>query len=389
MIDPILIDRTVSAFRRVHGRAPDVVSFAPGRVNLIGEHTDYNDGFALPCALSVGTLVALGVRSDNWIKANALDLGNASASFQIGSDIPRQDNGDWENHLRGIVAGMPRFGLPISGANIVVSGNIPQGSGLSSSASLGVALALGLSALSGEASPDRLALAKVAQWAEHEFVGCACGLMDQLASVFGEQDHALLLDCRSLEVRPVPFPTDAAIMIVHSGVTRGLVDSAYNDRRLQCAHAASHYHVPTLRDLALRTLQAERGQLDDTVFRRARHVVTENARALAAVQAMREADLESLGRAMFASHVSLRDDFNVSLPAIDTLVECLTETIGTNGGARMTGGGFGGCVVAVLPQSLVSTVQAALSEHWCQHGIEPRMALVATPAPGAHLLSAS
>ncbi|WP_219893247.1 galactokinase [Aquisediminimonas profunda] len=386
-IDPILIERTVSAFRRVHGRVPDLVSFAPGRVNLIGEHTDYNDGLAMPCALAVGTLVALGLRSDKRIEANALDLGNASASFGLGSYIPRQENGDWENHLRGIVAGMPRFDLPISGANIVLSGNIPQGSGLSSSASLGVALALGLSALSGEASPDRLALARVAQWSEHEFVGCACGLMDQLASVFGEQDQALLLDCRTLAVRHVPFPADATIMIVHSGVTRGLVDSAYNERRLQCAHAAKHYHLGALRDLDLDALRAGRGELDETVFRRARHVVTENARVLEAAQAMRESDLVSLGRAMFASHVSLRDDFEVSLPAIDTLVECLTEAIGINGGARMTGGGFGGCVVAVLPQNRVSTVQEALSAHWRQHGMEQQMVMVATPATGAHLVS--
>lgn len=387
-IDPNLLERTVSGFRSVHGREPDVVSFAPGRVNLIGEHTDYNDGFALPCALSVGTLVALGRRSDKRINANALDLGNASASFELGRDISRHDNGDWENHLRGIVAGMPRFGLPISGANIVLSGNIPQGSGLSSSASLAVALALGLSALSGEASPDRLALAKIAQWSEHEFVGCACGLMDQLASVFGEQNHALLLDCRSLDVSPIPFPTDAVIMIVHSGVTRGLVDSAYNDRRLQCSDAASHYHVPALRDLTLPALEVGRGELDETTFRRARHVVSENARTLAAVQAMRESDLVHLGREMLASHVSLRDDFEVSHPEIDALVECITGVIGSYGGARMTGGGFGGCVVAVLPHKRVSAVQEALSVHWRRRGTEPQLVLVAKPAIGAHLLSA-
>lgn len=388
MIDLILIERTVFAYREAHGQAPDVLAFAPGRVNLIGEHTDYNDGFALPCALSVGTLVALGARSDNRIEAHALDLGNATAGFDLGREIPRQENGDWENHLRGIVAGMPRFGLAVSGANLVLSGNIPQGSGLSSSASLGVALALGLSAIAGDTGPDRLALARAAQWSEHEYVGCACGLMDQLASVFGEQGHALLLDCRSLEVRGVPFPADAAIMIVHSGVTRGLVDSAYNERRMQCARATSHYRVPALRDLDPQMLETNRDGLDETAFRRARHVVTENARTLAAVQAMSRADLASLGQAMHASHVSLRDDFEVSLPEIDALVECLSEAIGIEGGARMTGGGFGGCVVAVLPRSRTSTIRAALSAHWSRQGMEPQLTLVATPAAGAHLVSA-
>ncbi len=212
--------------------------------------------------------------------------------------------------------------------------------------------------------------------------------MDQLASVFGEQNHALLLDCRSLDVSPIPFPTDAVIMIVHSGVTRGLVDSAYNDRRLQCSDAASHYHVPALRDLTLPALEVGRGELDETTFRRARHVVSENARTLAAVQAMRESDLVHLGREMLASHVSLRDDFEVSHPEIDALVECITGVIGSYGGARMTGGGFGGCVVAVLPHKRVSAVQEALSVHWRRRGTEPQLVLVAKPAIGAHLLSA-
>lgn len=380
-----LAQRAIQAFRETFRREPEVVAFAPGRVNLIGEHTDYNDGFALPCALAFGTVVALAMREDACISARAINLGGESGLFPLGGAIPVLETGHWQNHLRGIAAGLPHFGLPVCGADLLISGDIPQGTGLSSSASLGVALALGLAALAGEPAPDRRTLARVAQWSEHNYVGCACGLLDQIASAFCQEDRALLLDCRSLETLPVGFPGEAAILIVHSGVTRGLVDSAYNERRAQCAAAAAHYHVAALRDLDRAQLEARRANLDETSYRRARHVVTENARTEQAVVAMESGDVARLGVAMRASHASLRDDFEVSVAPVDALVDFLNGAIGDQGGARMTGGGFGGCVVAVLPQTMVTDVKQALEIFWSRNGMRRQLSMVVRPSGGASL----
>ena len=382
-----LVDRTVAAFRQSFGGDPLVVAFAPGRVNLIGDHTDYNDGFALPCALQVGTVVAIAPLDDDSVIARAIDLDGAADSFRIDIPIPLLSAGQWQNHVRGIAAGVAQFGLPLRGARLVISGDIPQGNGLSSSASLGVALALGLAALGGELAPDRQTLARIAQWAEHNYVGCACGIMDQIASAYGQPDCAVLLDCRNLEVQPVAFPGDAAIMVVPSGVARGLVDSAYNERRAQCTLAAEHYGVSALRDLDVKMLEAARHGCDEIVYRRARHVVTENARTLQAANAIEHGDLFTLGNAMRASHASLKADFEVSVPAVDALVDCLNDVIGSEGGARMTGGGFGGCVVAVVPKTRMTVINRALSGHWERTGIPPQQVLLARPSPGATLIA--
>lgn len=382
-----LVDRTVAAFRQSFGGDPLVVAFAPGRVNLIGDHTDYNDGFALPCALQVGTVVAIAPLDDDSVIARAIDLDGAADSFRIDQPIPLLSAGQWQNHVRGIAAGVAQFGLPLRGARLVISGDIPQGNGLSSSASLGVALALGLAALGGELAPDRQTLARIAQWAEHNYVGCACGIMDQIASAYGQPDCAVLLDCRNLEVQPVAFPGDAAIMVVPSGVARGLVDSAYNERRAQCTLAAEHYGVSALRDLDVEMLEAARHGCDEIVYRRARHVVTENARTLQAANAIEHGDLFTLGDAMRASHASLKADFEVSVPAVDALVDCLNDVIGSEGGARMTGGGFGGCVVAVVPKTRMTVINRALSGHWERTGIPPQQVLLARPSPGATLIA--
>lgn len=384
-----LIERTAAVFCKAFGHEPMLLAFAPGRVNLIGDHTDYNDGFALPCALQYGTAVAVAPLDEPRIVAMAADMGDAIDEFATDLPIARLTEGQWQNHVRGIVAGLAQFGFPVRGARIVISGDIKQGNGLSSSASLGIALALGLSALPAQGpqtTQDRLMLARIAQWAEHEYVGSACGLMDQIASAFGQPGNAMLLDCRSLAIEPVAFPADAAILIVPSGVVRGLVGSAYNDRRAQCARAAAHFGVLALRDLDMGSLQAKRAGCDDVIYRRARHVVTENARTLAAVKAMASGDLIALGAAMRASHSSLRDDFAVSVPAVDALVAWLNQAIGAEGGARMTGGGFGGCVVAVLAADRVDAVHQALAAYWRQAGMEPQTALLAQPSAGAALI---
>jgi len=362
-IDPALIDRVRTGFITHYGREPELLAHAPGRVNLIGEHTDYNDGFVLPCAIPFGTVVALGTRSDDRIAAVALDLDEATDSFEFGTTPDKLTEGHWANHLRGVVSALPHFGLPVAGADIAIAGNVPQGAGLSSSASLGVALGLGLATMGGDETPSRVALAQAAQWSEHHYVGCACGIMDQLASACSSDGGALLIDCRSNVGEAVPVPDDAAIVIVHSGVVRGLVDSAYNQRRAQCEAAARHYGVAALRDLDIAALDAGRSGLDETSYRRARHVISENARTLEAADALRTGDLHRLGELMRASHASLRNDFEVTVPQVDALADAMNAHAGGRGGARMTGGGFGGCVLAAMDASAAPQVESEL-RHW-------------------------
>ena len=375
-----------AAFARLFGTPAAITAYAPGRVNLIGEHTDYNDGYVLPCAIPFGTAVAMNARTDGIVEAVALDLGGERDHFAVGDPSPHPAPGHWSNHVRGIAAALHEQGHALPGATIVISGDVPQGAGLSSSASLGVALARGWLALAGHAAPDPLAVARAAQWAENHVVGCQCGIMDQLASVAGQADHALLIDCRDASVAAVPLPEDAVIMIVHSGITRGLVDSAYNDRRAECARAAAACGAASLRAVDLAMLEHARGTLDPVAFARARHVITENARTLAAAAALRAGDLAQFGALMRASHASMRDDFAITTPGIDTLAALMNTAIGDAGGARMTGGGFGGCLVALLARERLPVLEAALAAHWAAAGQPSPLQIVVRPAAGARLL---
>ncbi len=362
-----------AVFQSSFGCEPDFYVRAPGRVNLIGEHTDYNDGFVLPCAIDYETVVALQRRDDDKVVVVAADYANQKDEFSLSQPIEAHADQLWSNYIRGVVKYLLEKGLSLKGLNMVVSGNVPQGAGLSSSASLEVAI--------GQAFNDAYqlgltpaAIALNGQEAENKFVGCNCGIMDQMISASGEKDHALLLDCRSLDTRLVKMPEDLAILIVHSNVKRGLVDSEYNTRREQCETAARHFGVKALRDVTLEQLQeaAEQGKLEPVVYQRARHVITENERTLAAADALETGDLEKMGVLMAESHISMRDDFAITVPAIDTLVEILQQHIGNDGGARMTGGGFGGCVVALLRPAQVDAVIAAVeAEYPAKTGLKP------------------
>ncbi|RZL40237.1 MAG: galactokinase [Rubrivivax sp.] len=375
-------ERANEAFRAAFALEPTLHVQAPGRVNLIGEHTDYNDGFVLPCAIDFGTVIAARARDDDEVQIVAADFGGAIDRFRLGADITPRDDAHWANYARGMVRMLRDTGLPLSGADLAVAGNVPQGAGLSSSASFEVAIGQAFKSLQG-LSLDPTQLALLAQRAENEFVGCNCGIMDQLISARGEPGHALLIDCRSLTTRAVPLPADLAVMIVHSRVQRGLVDSEYNTRRSQCEAAARHYGVPALRDIDLAGLQAGAAGLDETSYRRARHVVTENARTLAAAYALAAGDLEALGRLMAESHASMRDDFEITVPAIDRLVEILQAAIGSEGGARMTGGGFGGCVVALMPAAQVGAARAAVEAGYRAPGGEAATVWVCRASQGA------
>jgi galactokinase len=280
-------------------------------------------------------------------------------------------------------------GLDILGVDMAILGDMPQGAGLSSSAALENASGLALAALAGQPDIDRTRLAQIGQQTEHQFAGCKCGIMDQLVSARAEEGAALLIDCRSLQTTAVPIPDDVAILIVHSGVTRGLVDGEYNARREQCEAAARYYGVRALRDLDVLPdpSTGSGGALDPVAWKRARHVVSENARTLMAAEALRAGDLARLGELMAESHASMRDDFQITVPAIDKLVDTLTSAIGEQGGARMTGGGFGGAVVAVLAKDRLDEALAAVARDYRQPDGRPAEIMVEQAAIGASIIT--
>jgi len=363
-----LTARVASVFESTFGEPAPLMVQAPGRVNLIGEHTDYNDGLVLPCAIDYRTVIAARLRDDKVVHVVAADYDNAADEFRLDAPIERLDQPMWANYVRGMVQDLLAYadkqGFPMQGMDMVIAGDVPQGAGLSSSASLMVAIGTLFAALPGFDKLTPIDIALAAQRAENEFVGTKCGNMDQISSACGKQDHALMIDCRSLEVKPVPIPEGAAIMIFHSHVERGLVDSEYNTRREQCEAAARHFGVPALRDIDMTVLEQRGAELDPMTLRRARHVVTENDRVLAASEALAAGDLARMGELMAASHASMRDDFEITVPLIDQLVDIVKGAIGNRGGVRMTGGGFGGCVVALVPQDLVEAAETAVERDY-------------------------
>ncbi len=380
--------RAASVFQAAFGQAHSIGVQAPGRVNLIGEHTDYNDGLVLPCAIDYRTVIVARPRDDRRVRVVAADYDGAIDEYALDAPIERLEAPMWANYVRGVVRELVGRGLPVQGMDVAVAGDVPQGAGLSSSASLSVAVCRLFATLPRFDSLRPIDMALIAQRAENDFVGCKCGNMDQISSACGVQGHVLMIDCRSLEVQPVPIPPDAAIMIFNSHVTRGLVDSAYNTRRQQCEEAARHFGLPALRDLDLATLEARGAELDPVVRRRARHVVTENARVLAAAQALAAGDLARLGELMGASHASMRDDFEITVPAIDELVGIVKTAIGSAGGVRMTGGGFGGCVVAVVPRGLVEAARAAVERSYTAPNGSRATVYVCRAAAGAGVIAA-
>ena len=358
-----LIDNVKNAFKATLGYAPTHIVQAPGRVNLIGEHTDYNDGFVLPCAINYQTVVAAAKRDDNIVRVISVDYGNAQDEFDLTQEIAFQHDKMWANYIRGVVKCLLARGFQFTGADIAVSGNVPQGAGLSSSAALEVVIGQTFKVLFNlEISQAEIALN--GQQAENEFVGCNCGIMDQMISAEGSQQHAMLLDCRSLETTSVSMPEELAVVIINSNKKRGLVDSEYNTRREQCEAVAAIFGVKALRDVTLEQFNQKSHELDPLLRKRARHVITENYRTLDAAQALSQHDMQRMGRLMAESHASMRDDFEITVSEIDTLVAMVKEVIGERGGVRMTGGGFGGCVVALVPHDLVASVQAVVEANY-------------------------
>jgi galactokinase len=382
----MMIEAVRRLFASMFEGVPDLVACAPGRVNLIGEHTDYNDGFVLPCTIGRKTYVAARARRDGQVNLVAGDLANARTGFSLEGPILPDDAAPWSNYIRGMASLLRDNGVRTTGADLAIVGDMPQGAGLSSSAALEIASGLAFAALAGRADIDRTMLAKLGQTCEHQFAGCQCGIMDQLVIARAEEGAALLIDCRSLELRTARVPDDVAVMIVHSGIERGLVDGAYNERRRQCEEAAAYFGFSRLRDVTGDDL-ATATALDPVTRRRARHVITENARTLNAADALSRADLETLGALMAQSHISMRDDFEITLPAIDGLVAHLQSAIGKQGGARMTGGGFGGAVVALMPQNRVDLVRETILKAYKTPSNDPPLILVERPGSAAHIIA--
>ncbi|AIW17962.1 galactokinase [Vibrio coralliilyticus] len=352
-----------ASFKQVLNYQPSHIIQAPGRVNLIGEHTDYNDGFVLPCAINYQTVVAAAKRDDSRVRVIAVDYDNQVDEFDLTEEITFQQDKMWANYIRGVVKFLLQRGYDIQGADLAVSGNVPQGAGLSSSAALEVVIGQTFKVLYNlEMTQAEVALN--GQQAENEFVGCNCGIMDQMISAEAMENHAMLLDCRSLETQPVSMPEDVAVMIINSNKQRGLVGSEYNTRREQCETAAQRFSVKALRDVTIEQFNEQSDMLDDVVAKRARHVITENDRTLEAADALRANDLKRMGELMAQSHASMRDDFEITVFEVDTLVEIVKSVIGEQGGVRMTGGGFGGCIVALVPPALVDKVTEAVESQY-------------------------
>ncbi len=339
-----LADAVKQRFQAEFGERPAFIVRAPGRVNLIGEHTDYNDGFVFPLAIDRAAYIALRPRTDNRVLAISIDMAE-QRDFAL-DDLPPAHEARWSDYLVGVAWALGERGHNLRGWEGVVAGDVPIGSGLSSSAALELATARAFHCVSGfDWAPAQMAL--TCQRAENEWLGVNCGIMDQMISAAGVADRALLIDCRSLETQSAPLPPATAIVILDTNTRRGLVDSKYNERRAQCEAAARHFGAPALRDVDAATFARRAHELDALSRKRARHVITENERTLAARDAMNAGDARALGQLMVASHISLRDDFEVSSPALDAIVDSANAE-DTCYGARMTGAGFGGCAVALV-----------------------------------------
>ncbi|HYG73124.1 MAG TPA: galactokinase [Actinomycetota bacterium] len=367
------VSDVAAAFRERAGRSPDGIWRAPGRVNLIGEHTDYNDGYVLPFAIDRDTLVAAARRADDVVSCSSVGLGDAPdvTLDELSPDAPR----GWWSYVHGVIAGLAASFGGTSGFDLLIASDVPVGAGLSSSAALECATALAVATLA-DAPAEPLELARIARYAEETYAGVPCGIMDQIASLFGERDRALFLDTRSLTLEPTPvLPAPHVSVVIDTGVKHALADGGYAERRRACEAAAAALGVAALRDVTFEDLDAAPA-LDPTLRARARHVVSENERVLAASEALRERDAERLGGLMLASHESLRADFEVSSDELDVAVASAIE--GGAIGARMTGGGFGGSAIAIVTEEDAGILEAVVGERFRVEGMaEPRVLRVA------------
>lgn len=375
--------RLIEIFTGLFHASPTCLVRAPGRVNLIGEHTDYNDGFVLPMAIDRAIWIALRPRSDRLVRVHSLDYAE---TLEFALDDVQKGSG-WAEYIKGVAYILQAEGYTLRGWEGTLGGDVPKGAGLSSSAALELAAARAFACASDfDWQPARMA--RIGQLAENCWVGVQCGIMDQMASAASQEGHALFLDCRTLDYEHVPLPEGVAIVVLDTSTRRGLVTSAYNERRAQCEAAARFFGVQALRDVNMAEFEersTRKEGLEETAWKRARHIVSENERVLQAVQAMRQGDAARLGALFNASHASLRDDFEVSSAALDQIVEAARAQPSCYG-ARMTGAGFGGCAVALVQRDQAGAFgQAVLAAYRQKSALEARV-YVCRASAGAALV---
>jgi galactokinase len=360
-----LLEESVTNFQEVFGAQPTCVASAPGRVNLIGEHTDYNQGFVLPVAIDRSVITAAGPRDDGQL---AIYSKNFNSMIQVPLDnLSATSEDGWSNYAKGVACFLLHKGHRLRGANLCIAGNIPEGIGLGSSAALEVSVAYSLCALN-EVPTDDLELIKLCQQVENEFVGISCGIMDQFISVSGRKDHALFLDCSSLGCEYVPFPSGVTLMVCFTGVKHELSDSAYNLRREECLLATKLLadaipSVRALRDVSLEQFERHRRLLNPTLQKRCKHVISESHRVTQAVEALKRGELLKFGSLMYQSHLSLKADYEVSCAELDAIVDICAEAEGVYG-ARMTGAGFGGSAICLVKDEYANDVIARLEAEY-------------------------
>ncbi|MBU3826901.1 MAG: galactokinase [Candidatus Anaerobiospirillum merdipullorum] len=374
--------KALAAFEEKFGVKADFLSYAPGRVNLIGEHTDYNDGFVMPCAIKFGTAIAARFNGSDKMRVLAVDVNGDYDEFTVTADMQKHESKTWSNYLRGVTKLICERGCKVEGMDVAICGDVPLGAGLSSSASLEVSFG-NLLSQACDLNIDLQDIALIGQAAE-AYIGCKCGIMDQTISACGQEGCAMRLDCRTLEKQHVKVPQGLEVLIVNSNVKHALVGGEYNERRAQCEEAARVLGVKALRDATMEMLDAKRAELDDVTYRRARHVITEDDRVLAAVKAFESGDLAKLAELMYASHCSMRDDFEITIPEIDGLVEIIRKAIGENAAVRMTGGGFGGSVVAVVEPAKIPAITAAIDAEYEKISGRKATIIETYAAAGAH-----
>jgi galactokinase len=371
-------------YKQVFGREGALTSWAPGRVNLIGEHTDYNEGYVLPLAVDRGIRIAGGAREDRTIRLHSVDY-DSTVTFSLNSLTPDSSN-RWADYFKGVVDELQKRGIHLNGCDAVIQGDLPRGAGLSSSAALEVASAVFLQSASGFTIPD-IDMVRVAQDAENNFVGLRCGIMDMYASYMGQAGSALRIDCRDLSYQLAPMPKGIKIVVCNTGVARTLAGSAYNERRAECEEGVRILsgflpEICALRDVSPAAFKAHEASLPEVVRKRVRHVVSEDQRVLDTVSAMGHGDLSTLGRLMYESHESLRVDYQVSCKELDELVDIARGCPGVVG-ARMTGAGFGGCTVALVEEDSVSIFEKKVAQSYRDPLGHPAEVYVFTAADGA------
>jgi galactokinase len=370
----------ISDFERRFGHVPQVFR-APGRVNLIGEHTDYNDGFVMPAALEFSTWVAASPRKDDTFVVASREF-NDEFEFSLAGPASRQRR--WTDYVQGVAVTLKAAGFQFPGADLMIASDVPMGAGLSSSAALEVATGFALLQFAGT-KPDLTQLARLCQRAENEFVGTRCGIMDQFVSCLAEQGHCLMIDCRSLDYAKLPLPERCALVISNTMVRHELASGEYNLRRQQCEEGLeilrrSMPQARSLRDISLQQLEEHAGELPEILYRRCRHVITEIQRVLDAAAALKQGEIERFGGLMRQSHLSLQQDYEVSCPELDLMAEIASAQPGVYG-ARMTGGGFGGCTISLVKsEAAQQVVDRVAAEYQQKTGIRPEIYVSAAGA---------